>query len=164
MAEGADAVSGLSRDGGAIIGNVYDKYGTNNPVSRALMCGFLGTVTHLYERVAPATVLEVRCGEGHLAHHLVRSAVRPKRFVSVRRRARRCCVRPRPTHRAASGFWLRRSVRGRELRAGRVLRGARASQRPAAPPRRDCACVRPCGPREHPARGTARSWRFAGHD
>ena len=75
-------MTGLPRDGGTIIGNVYDKYGTNNPVSRALMRGFLGAVTHLYERVAPATVLEVGCGEGHLAHHLVSSAARPKRFVA----------------------------------------------------------------------------------
>ncbi len=75
-------MTGLPRDGGIIIGNVYDKYGTNNPVSRALMRGFLGTVTHLYERVAPATVLEVGCGEGHLAHHLVTRTARPKRFVA----------------------------------------------------------------------------------
>lgn len=75
-------MTGLPRAGGPIVGNVYDKYGTNNPVSRALMRGFLGTVTDFYERVAPATVLEVGCGEGHLAHYLVSRAARPKRFVA----------------------------------------------------------------------------------
>ncbi len=82
MAEGANAVTGGSQDRGPIVGNVYDKYGTRNPLSRALMRGFLGAVTQLYQRIAPASVLEVGCGEGRLAHHLVTSAARPERFVA----------------------------------------------------------------------------------
>jgi ubiquinone/menaquinone biosynthesis C-methylase UbiE len=66
---------------GNVVGNVYDKYGTRNPVARAMMRGFLGAVRSLYTRVAPASVLEVGCGEGRLAHHLVTSAPRPERFV-----------------------------------------------------------------------------------
>jgi SAM-dependent methyltransferase len=65
-----------------VVGNVYDKYGTRNPVARALMRGFLGAVTSLYERVAPRSVLEVGCGEGHLAQHLVTRAPRPAQFVA----------------------------------------------------------------------------------
>jgi ubiquinone/menaquinone biosynthesis C-methylase UbiE len=81
MAE-TDTVTRLHRDRGIIVGNVYDKYGTRNPVSRALMRGFLGAVTSLYEHVAPSTVLEVGCGEGHLANHLVARGGRPERFVA----------------------------------------------------------------------------------
>lgn len=65
---------------GNIVGNVYDKYGTRNPIARALMRGFLGAVTELYQGVAPESVLEVGCGEGVLAHHLITSEHRPKRF------------------------------------------------------------------------------------
>jgi len=65
-----------------LVGNVYDKYGTRNPVARALMAGFLGAVTDLYARVSPSSVLEVGCGEGRLAAHLVKSAARPSRFVA----------------------------------------------------------------------------------
>lgn len=54
-----------------IPGNLYDKYGTRNPVARLLMAGFLGTMARLVERVNPRdSVLEVGCGEGHLAHEL----------------------------------------------------------------------------------------------
>jgi ubiquinone/menaquinone biosynthesis C-methylase UbiE len=67
--------------GGQVVGNVYDKYGTRNPIARALMNGFLAAVTALYERVRPLSVLEVGCGEGRLAAHLVAHARRPDRFV-----------------------------------------------------------------------------------
>jgi ubiquinone/menaquinone biosynthesis C-methylase UbiE len=63
------------------VGNVYDKYGTRNPVARTLMQGFLRAVTSLYVRVSPASVLEVGCGEGQLAQHLLLHAPRPHRFV-----------------------------------------------------------------------------------
>lgn len=67
--------------GGQVVGNVYDKYGTRNPIARAMMNGFLGAVTALYRRVGPLSVLEVGCGEGRLAAHLVAHAPRPDRFV-----------------------------------------------------------------------------------
>ncbi len=63
-----------------IVGNVYDKYGTRNPVARLLMRGFLASVSELYASVAPRRVLEVGCGEGRLAHHLVTEARRPEVF------------------------------------------------------------------------------------
>jgi SAM-dependent methyltransferase len=65
-----------------IVGNVYDKYGTKNPLARALMRGFLDSVTTLYRQVAPESVLEVGCGEGRLASHLLAQAPRPRRFVA----------------------------------------------------------------------------------
>ena len=63
-----------------VLGNVYDKYGTRNPVARWLMAGFLSAVTDLYRQVGPRSVLEVGCGEGRLAHHLVTHGGRPERF------------------------------------------------------------------------------------
>ncbi len=76
---------------GNVVGNHYDKYGTRNPIARMLMSGFLGAVSELYRKVEPRTVLEVGCGEGRLAHHLIRSGRRPERFlatdVSLARRA-----------------------------------------------------------------------------
>jgi ubiquinone/menaquinone biosynthesis C-methylase UbiE len=65
-----------------VVGNFYDKYGSKNPIERSLMNGFLRAVTGFYDRVAPATVLEVGCGEGRLAQHLVSRGPRPQRFVA----------------------------------------------------------------------------------
>jgi len=67
-------------DAGNVVGNVYDKYGTKNPIARRLMQGFLDAVTELYRVSAPASVLEVGCGEGELAAHLWRQGPRPERF------------------------------------------------------------------------------------
>ena len=41
-----------------IVGNVYDKYRTRNPIARALMRGFLRSVGELYVKAAPESVLE----------------------------------------------------------------------------------------------------------
>jgi ubiquinone/menaquinone biosynthesis C-methylase UbiE len=67
---------------GNVVGNYYDKYASKNPIERALMKGFLNAVTDFYQRIGPATVLEVGCGEGRLAQHLVTTAPRPERFVA----------------------------------------------------------------------------------
>lgn len=69
-------------DDGNVVGNVYDKYGTKNPIARLLVDGFLKNVTELYVRARPTSVLEVGCGEGLLARHLHRSGPRPDRFVA----------------------------------------------------------------------------------
>jgi len=66
-----------------VVGNVYDKYGTKNPIARAMMGGFLEAVTELFEHSQARTVLEVGCGEGKLADHLIKNANRPPhRFVA----------------------------------------------------------------------------------
>ena len=63
-----------------IVGNVYDKYTTRNPIARRLMQGFLDAVSELYVSVRPERVLEVGCGEGHLAQHLINLPYRPNVF------------------------------------------------------------------------------------
>lgn len=52
-------------------GNVYDKYGSRNPVVRRLMDGFDAGMFELLERIPePRHVLEVGCGEGHVTARL----------------------------------------------------------------------------------------------
>jgi 2-polyprenyl-3-methyl-5-hydroxy-6-metoxy-1,4-benzoquinol methylase len=47
-------------------GNTYDKYGSTNPVVRRLMGGFHSTLDELLREAAPASILDVGCGEGVL--------------------------------------------------------------------------------------------------
>jgi ubiquinone/menaquinone biosynthesis C-methylase UbiE len=68
---------------GGVVGNVYDKYGTRNPIARMLMRRFLEAVTELYDHAGPSTVLEVGCGEGLLAQHFVTHGARPERFEAT---------------------------------------------------------------------------------
>jgi ubiquinone/menaquinone biosynthesis C-methylase UbiE len=64
-----------------IVGNVYDKYHTRNPIARWLMAGFLNSVTEFYNLINPTSVLEVGCGEGALANYLIQQALNcPTRF------------------------------------------------------------------------------------
>jgi SAM-dependent methyltransferase len=57
----------VSEDG-VVTGNTYDKYGSGNPVVRRLMAAFERDLDDLLERAAPASVLDVGCGEGVLVH------------------------------------------------------------------------------------------------
>ena len=59
----------VTRDAeGTVTGNTYDKYGSENPVVRRLMATFQRTLGELFERVDPASVLDVGCGEAILTH------------------------------------------------------------------------------------------------
>jgi len=53
-----------------VVGNLYDKYRTRNPLARVLMRRFLRTVAELTRGTAAQSVLEVGCGEGHLTQYL----------------------------------------------------------------------------------------------
>jgi len=53
---------------GTVTGNTYDKYGSTNPVVRRLMAGFEHTLDELFDQAAPASLLDVGCGEGVLTH------------------------------------------------------------------------------------------------
>ena len=55
-------------DEGTVTGNTYDKYGSTNPVVRRLMAAFERTLDELFVQAAPASLLDVGCGEGVLTH------------------------------------------------------------------------------------------------
>jgi 2-polyprenyl-3-methyl-5-hydroxy-6-metoxy-1,4-benzoquinol methylase len=60
----------------AVGGNVYDKYGTRNPIERRLVSGFLADVGELVERTGAHEAHEVGCGEGEVALMLARGGLR----------------------------------------------------------------------------------------
>jgi 2-polyprenyl-3-methyl-5-hydroxy-6-metoxy-1,4-benzoquinol methylase len=75
-------------------GNVYDKYGTQNPIARRLMAGFMSNLDELIERTAAREAHEVGCGEGELSIRLARRGIRmrgtdafPRVLEEARRRA-----------------------------------------------------------------------------
>ena len=47
-------------------GNTFDKYGSRNPVVRRLMASFERDLAELFAIAAPASVLDIGCGEGVL--------------------------------------------------------------------------------------------------
>lgn len=53
------------QEGGIVVGNAYDKYGSKNPVVLWVMKGFADTLSGLVAQVAPRTIHEVGCGEGY---------------------------------------------------------------------------------------------------
>ncbi|HEX3692818.1 MAG TPA: class I SAM-dependent methyltransferase [Solirubrobacteraceae bacterium] len=53
---------------GIVTGNTYDKYGSSNPLVRRMMAGFERTLDELLDAAAPASLLDVGCGEGVLVH------------------------------------------------------------------------------------------------
>jgi SAM-dependent methyltransferase len=72
-------------------GNVYDKYGTCNPIARRLMDGFMRHLEVLVERTGAREAHEVGCGEGELAIRLARRGLRvcgTDAFVEVLEEAR----------------------------------------------------------------------------
>ena len=67
---------------GTVTGNTYDKYGSTNPVVRRLMARFEGTLEELFTQAAPASLLDVGCGEGVLTHKWAQR-LRDGRIVGV---------------------------------------------------------------------------------
>jgi ubiquinone/menaquinone biosynthesis C-methylase UbiE len=60
----------MTADRGGPVGNHYDKYGTKNPVSRLLVRRFRARIDNLIRTVAPASLLDVGCGEGIVTDEL----------------------------------------------------------------------------------------------
>jgi SAM-dependent methyltransferase len=57
-------------------GNVYDKYGTSNPIARRLMAGFMSDLDELVAQTDAREAHEVGCGEGELSIRLARRGIR----------------------------------------------------------------------------------------
>ena len=75
-------------------GNVYDKYGTSNPIARRLMARFMSDLDELVARTDAHEAHEVGCGEGELSIRLARRGIRvrgtdafPQVLEEARRRA-----------------------------------------------------------------------------
>lgn len=58
-------VAGGQAEDGIVIGNTYDKYGSQNPVVRRIMAGFDGALSGLVSKIGPRSIHEVGCGEGY---------------------------------------------------------------------------------------------------
>lgn len=58
-------VSGGLREHDVVVGNVYNKYDSRNPLVRRLMRGFESSLDTLVGRVSPGAIHEVGCGEGY---------------------------------------------------------------------------------------------------
>jgi trans-aconitate methyltransferase len=56
--------SGMEEDG-VLAGNLYDKYGSRNPIVRWLMRGFADSLEALVDETGARAIHEVGCGEGH---------------------------------------------------------------------------------------------------
>jgi 2-polyprenyl-3-methyl-5-hydroxy-6-metoxy-1,4-benzoquinol methylase len=61
---------------GVIAGNLYDKYGTKNPIARHLMRGFIDSVNDLVSITSASDIHEIGCGEGHLGVILAKEDIR----------------------------------------------------------------------------------------
>lgn len=57
-------VAGGLQEGGVEVGNAFDKYGSRNPIVRALMHRFHAALDDFVRRAGPRTIHEVGCGEG----------------------------------------------------------------------------------------------------
>ena len=75
-------------------GNVYDKYGTRNPIARRLVAGFMAQFDELVEHSGAREAHEVGCGEGELSIRLAERGIRvrgsdafPQVLEEARRRA-----------------------------------------------------------------------------
>ena len=53
-----------------VAGNYYDKYGSQNPIVRHLMAGFLAAFDRLVAQTKVTHAHEIGCGEGKLAVHM----------------------------------------------------------------------------------------------
>ena len=61
---GCMRISGGATERGIVVGNVYDKYGSQNALVRRVMRGFAAALDELVARVQPRSIHEVGCGEG----------------------------------------------------------------------------------------------------
>lgn len=58
-------ISGGVEDGGIVVGNVYDKYASHNPIVRLMMNNFSSSLSDFVSVARPESIHEVGCGEGY---------------------------------------------------------------------------------------------------
>ncbi|PHR02091.1 MAG: methyltransferase type 11 [Sulfitobacter sp.] len=58
-------ISGGIEENGILVGNTYDKYGSQNPIVKRMMKGFNDALSDLVSKAAPQTIHEIGCGEGY---------------------------------------------------------------------------------------------------
>ncbi len=68
---------------GTVTGNTYDKYNTTNPVAKRLQAGFERNLAELFTVAAPASLLDVGCGEAHHTHQWARQLGESVRVVGI---------------------------------------------------------------------------------
>lgn len=57
-------ISGGLEENGIVVGNAYDKYGSQNPIVRRIMQGFNDALSELVAKAKPSSIHEIGCGEG----------------------------------------------------------------------------------------------------
>ena len=112
-----------------VAGNLYDKYGSQHPVVRRLMASFLAALDALVAETAPATLLDVGCGEGIVTRRMAAATGARATGLDVESRRLRAIWAS-----DASGVELRH-----RRRAGAAVRRRRVRSRD---PRRDAAARR----------------------
>lgn len=58
-------ISGGAKEDGIVVGNVYDKYSSRNPIVKWMMNGFKSDLSALVARASPQSIHEIGCGEGY---------------------------------------------------------------------------------------------------
>ncbi len=58
-------ISGGIIEGGIVVGNIFNKYESRNPVVRCIMKGYSETLASMVAKASPRTIHEVGCGEGY---------------------------------------------------------------------------------------------------
>lgn len=58
-------IAGGAKENGVVIGNTYDKYGSNNPIVKWMMKGFETTLSEFVTKASPESIHEIGCGEGY---------------------------------------------------------------------------------------------------
>lgn len=57
-------ISGGMKEDGIVVGNTYDKYGSQNPIVKRMMKGFDNALFSFVQRTNPQMIHEIGCGEG----------------------------------------------------------------------------------------------------
>jgi len=65
-----------------VVGNVYDKYGTRHPLYRRVVARYFRHLAGLLPEPLPGRILEVGCGEGHIAGWVSQRSA-PERLVAL---------------------------------------------------------------------------------